>query len=870
MIRRDRRVLVTLQALLLTLPLFLGGRHPLAVLTAGVAVTALLVVTAQARRDTPDAPYAPGVAALAAFALLALATTLPLPPRLLALLDPSLARLTATVLPGWPAAAEWTAWRPLAMDPYGVVAELTRIAIALGAFTVIVAYPWRSEEWGADARSQVFGRLVLTAITGGVLLGTIALLEQIAGNGRVLWIGPETAEDGRASGSFVNPNHLAAWLELVFPVALTYAVALAVRLRRRLARAVHAGRGMGVHARRAWISAIIAQQQRLWPPLAAAGAAALILVAHLATGSRGGTAALAAGVVVAIGGAASAARPDARGRWMPLVAALAIVTVGLGGVVLKSATDDDNLTIEGADVSLASRIAVTVAGTGIVRDYPVFGTGLGSWLHAFRPYQAPPVPGGIWDHAHDDYLELVAETGLIGVGLAALFALAVARAARREEPGSGNDATAVATVSPAGLPAERERRSRSEHGSAPPGFETSEWWAALKERTLLRFGLAGGVVAILVHSLVDFGLRLPANLLLTMTIVALLVVSGRRQPAAPSRGVLAIAATLVFVLAVQFANIGLRIASARPLAPGDCLDRADLRLAEDGDAGRDEAKSLVHRALDRNPFDREAHEALANVLDDGPDAEAALGRALVLDPWSASVRDRLGMALWTRGEHVAGATELEESMHRMPALASHAYLSPDTTLATQDPTQLLRSLTEGDTVRLRVAGLSPDLSAAVERGLRRGLDEAEVGPDRAAVVDDLTTLLEVGERWQEAATLLHDEAGRSASSGDYLARAARDYLKAKADGPAEQTLLAALVGDPDQGDLYRKLAVDVYAARGDFTNADTVLEAAEQNAVDLLSVYRGVNEVLSRRAAADDDHAAMLWAVERAGDPEDQ
>ncbi|HEY2389522.1 MAG TPA: O-antigen ligase family protein [Candidatus Binatia bacterium] len=872
MIRRDRRVLVTLQALLLTLPLFLGGRHPVAVLAAGIAVTVLLAVTAQARRDTPDAPYAPGVAALAAFVLVALATTLPLPPRLLAILDPSLARLTATLLPGWPAAAEWTAWRPLAMDPYGVIAELTRVAIGLGAFTVIVAYPWRSEEWGADARAQVFGRLLLTAIAGGVLLGAIALLEQIAGNGHVLWIGPEAAEDGRASGSFVNPNHLAAWLELVFPVALTYAVALAVRLRRRLARAVHAGRGMGVHARRAWISAIIAQQQRLWPPLAAAGAAALILVAHLATGSRGGTAALLAGVVVAIGGATSAARPDARGRWIPLVAVLAIVTVGLGGVALKSATDDDSVTLEGADVDFASRLAVSVAGTGIVRDYPVFGTGLGSWLHAFRPYQAPPVPGGIWDHAHDDYLELVAETGLIGVGLAALFALAVARAARREEPGppAGADANAVATASPAGLPAERERRSRSERGGGPPGFETSEWWAALSERTLLRFGLAGGVIAILVHSLVDFGLRLPANLLLTMTILALLVVSGRRQPVAPSRGVLAIAVTLVFILAVQFANIGLRIAAARPLAPPDCLDRADLRLAENGDAGRDEALALVHRSLDRNPFDREAHEALANVLDEGPDAEAALARALVLDPWSASVRDRLGMALWTRGERVAGATELEDSMRRMPALASHAYLSPDTTLATQDPTQLLRSLTEGDTVRLRLAGLSPDLAAAVERGLRRGLDEAEVGPDRAAVVDDLTTLLEVGERWQEAATLLHDEANRSASSGDYLARAARDYLKAKAGGPAEQTLLAALVGDPDQGDLYRKLAVDVYAARGDFANADTVLQAAQQNAVDLLSVYRGVNEVLSRRAASDDDHAAMLWAVERAGDPEDQ
>src|SRR5207245_3581393 len=87
------------------------------------------------------------------------------------------------------------------------------------------------------------------------------------------------------------------------------------------------------------------------------------------------------------------------------------------------------------DVSLASRLAVSAAGWEIVRDHPLFGTGLGSWLHAFRPYQAPPVEGGIWDHAHDDYLELAAEGGFAGVAVVLLFALALVRTvARRPAP----------------------------------------------------------------------------------------------------------------------------------------------------------------------------------------------------------------------------------------------------------------------------------------------------------------------------------------------------------------------------------------------------------------------------------------------------
>lgn len=881
MIRRDRRVLAALQALLLGLPLFLGGRYPLAVVAAGIVVVTLLVTTARARRDTSDArngtdaPQTPGVGVLAAFVVLALATTVPLPPVLVRTFSPALAQLTAALLPGWPDAGGWSAWRPLAMHPYGVTTELARIGIGLGAFAVIVAYPWRSEEWGADARAQVFGRLLLTAIAGGALLATLALIEQIAGNGRVLWISDAATQRGRASASFVNPNHLAAWLEMICPVALAYALALSVRLCRRLARAAHAGRGMGVPGRRAWISALIAQQQRLWQPLAVAAITALIIVAHVATGSRGGTAALLAGIVVATAGAAGTLWRDGRGRWLPLVAALALMLGGLAALALFGVADEDQATVERADVSLASRLAVSAAGTGIVRDYPVFGTGLGSWLHAFRPYQHPPVPGGIWDHAHDDYVELAAETGVAGIALALVFAFAVARAARRDDsarshrgalvvtggtpPGAG-----VATTSTdggAGLPSPEYAGAvtpRASIAPRPPGFEASEWWAALGERSLLRFGLAGGVAAILVHSLVDFGLRLPANLLLLMTVLALLVVSGRRSAAAPaggalaiaprSRSVLVIAAALALAIVPQLVNGMRQVTGGVPLSPRDRLEAADLRLAEDGDSAT--ALALVRAALDRNPFDREAHEALASVLAEGPDAEAALRRALVLEPWSAGIRDRLALALRARGERATAAIELEESMRRLPALTAHAYLSPETTLATREPAQLLRSLSDGDTVQLRLANLDREMSAAVERGLAHALDDAQAGPARAAIVDDLATLLEVGERWADAAALLHDESARSAESGTYLARAAHDYLRAHADGPAEETLLAALVQTPDHGDLYRKLAVDVYAARGDFKSADTVLAAAEQNAVDLFPVYRGISEVLARRDAA--------------------
>src|SRR5207244_4347255 len=88
-------------------------------------------------------------------------------------------------------------------------------------------------------------------------------------------------------------------------------------------------------------------------------------------------------------------RRDDRARVRPWAAAgLVLAAASAASVGLWLAADATPPGAVGfADVSLPSRLAVSVEGSAIVRDHPLFGTGLGSWLHAFRPYQAPPVEG---------------------------------------------------------------------------------------------------------------------------------------------------------------------------------------------------------------------------------------------------------------------------------------------------------------------------------------------------------------------------------------------------------------------------------------------------------------------------------------------
>jgi len=109
----------------------------------------------------------------------------------------------------------------------------------------------------------------------------------------------------------------------------------------------------------------------------------------------------------------------------------------------------------------------------LIADYALFGTGAGTYIYAYTPYEEEDL-GGILHHAHNDYLETLAEMGLIGGGaiiIAAFLALAILF-----------------------------------------------WrWVKLPEHDYfgrgVGLGFLGGIVAILIHSFSDFNLRLPANAL---------------------------------------------------------------------------------------------------------------------------------------------------------------------------------------------------------------------------------------------------------------------------------------------------------------------------------------------------------------------
>ena len=114
----------------------------------------------------------------------------------------------------------------------------------------------------------------------------------------------------------------------------------------------------------------------------------------------------------------------------------------------------------------------------MIKQFPAFGTGAGSFYNSFNRYRSPEITE-YFDHAHNDYIELMCD---LGIGAWLLFLV-----------------TGITLWQ--ALRAMRVRQLSIARGAA--------------------FGTAMSIVALAIHSSVDFNLQIPANALTFVIILSL-------------------------------------------------------------------------------------------------------------------------------------------------------------------------------------------------------------------------------------------------------------------------------------------------------------------------------------------------------------
>jgi O-antigen ligase len=242
---------------------------------------------------------------------------------------------------------------------------------------------------------------------------------------------------GDPFGPFVNRNHFAGFVELTLPAGL------ALLIFRGLRRDMIPLTGL----------------------LTIVPVGAIIL-----SGSRGGIVSF--GFEVAVLALLARLRKAQEG---PRLVALAIVGFAALALVAWLGTGkaiERFSTLHPGDVTLGRRATMVHGAAHVFFDHPVKGAGLGSLVAVFPRYEIA-YDGYVVDHVHNDYVELLAEMGILGGLCGMAFLWLLFRNARRC------------------FTAEQGHFSRAVHA-----------------------GAITALCGLLLHSMVDFNLHIPSNALL--------------------------------------------------------------------------------------------------------------------------------------------------------------------------------------------------------------------------------------------------------------------------------------------------------------------------------------------------------------------
>ncbi len=322
-------------------------------------------------------------------------------------------------------------------------------------------------------------RLMSTLLILGGLLAFLGLLDYL---GRDAWLlrWRNTPATGRLSGTFANPDHFAAWLTMLIFLGIGYL----------LSRPGPAG---GTPALRHLLRSPARREEavRRYLPFIALVTMAVALIFTLSRGAVV-SALVAVLLLLALLRALSRIR-----RSLALVGALLVATAGYAAWIGFQPFLER---VWHADYS--GRWVQTLSSLPMLRSFPLLGIGLGTYQDIFVRYQPAVLdPGRVYyTYAHNDLLQLVLELGVVGATLL-LFLFW-----RTAQDLLGAHLLGRAMCPVGGGEAEGARRNDP--------FSVG-----------LGVGALGGVIALLVHSLVDFGARIAANGILAATCLGIATVA---------------------------------------------------------------------------------------------------------------------------------------------------------------------------------------------------------------------------------------------------------------------------------------------------------------------------------------------------------
>ena len=272
-------------------------------------------------------------------------------------------------------------WQPISLAPYDTAATALTLLPPLAILAAML--------WLKPSPSRWIAMTVIAATMAAVLLGALQVASSDGATSP--WYFYRFSNFGVATGFFANSNHMATLLLIAIPfvVALGSATAQGTEdVRKRYAAIAIGGGGLAV-----------------------------ILVGLAINGSLAG---FGLAPVVTVASIMLILRP--RQAWLR-AGALGVGVVGIAAFLALIATPlGERFASAGAATSISTRHEMRVNSIDAIGMFGAAGSGLGTFRPVYSLFENPDMIERTYvNHAHNDYLEVAVELGLVGVLLILLF-----------------------------------------------------------------------------------------------------------------------------------------------------------------------------------------------------------------------------------------------------------------------------------------------------------------------------------------------------------------------------------------------------------------------------------------------------------------
>ncbi|MBI4007425.1 MAG: O-antigen ligase family protein, partial [Planctomycetes bacterium] len=356
----------------------------------------------------------------------------------------------------------------ISINPHSTRIELFKILSYVAVFFLIV---------NNFKTHREINYLLFSIILVGCFEAVYGFCEYSNGNRNILFA-PRKYNIDRLAATYVNPNHLAGLLEMIIPIAVSFSIC-------SLTIKDHPEES----SFRAKLS-LLSSRKNFTNILLLISIALLVGALFLSQSRMGVMGFL---ISIWIFGIYILKKFYKRNELVFVVGGLSGVLffaswVGLNSLYERFSTMNE-LTIEG-------RTDIWKDTGGILRDFLILGTGKGTFIDIYKKYKT--IPDELtYDHAHNDYLELLSEMGLSGLAVTVIGG----------------------------------------------GFFTYKIISQLTKRRdayvrNISVGLLCSLTAIIVHSTTDFNMFITANALLFSIILALLTLTAHLKNTEKGRNVL--------------------------------------------------------------------------------------------------------------------------------------------------------------------------------------------------------------------------------------------------------------------------------------------------------------------------------------------